>query len=855
MKTNPHKRGPTAIGIAYVLATLCSSSLALDSTEAGRLELTVNAAQALSGRLHPITGSVPFPRGELSSADGLRLLDSVGRERAVQTTVLATWDSEGKHARWLLLDFQAACLKPGKTRFTLVCGPEVATAKEAPAVDPQKSSWSPQRIIRSLYVVDQDGNEYRAVADNEETLVQTETSGPLRTVVRVHLWHVDEKGRRLCRAILRLHYFAGLDQVRILHSFIMDADPEKVKIRGLGLRLDGPPTPTGKVLLSGEQNEGQVIEANGPVAVLQNYDDHFVITGNQQREGGRSGTWLCAVGEQRAIGVFVRNGWEEYPKALKWDGHKIDVQLWPTGGCPMLDLGAIPKPILKPTTEEQLRTGLAKHPRGTVSLYRFVTKGQKDWSLNSVVPLMRRAKELEKELLDDRFAYYYLPFGQNGQGSMKTHEIVLVGLSADVDNEQLNELAAHVRFPPVVTASPQWNCSTGAFGPQVPYGAGEFADVDRAMTYDELEDTARFRRKLHLYGARDFGDYVNGNPAMAGALFKVYGSDPKVRITDRIGWMNNESHDSTIGAWLQFLRTCDPRIFYRAEAACEHVASVDQKHLFPTPDQHLAVSFYHTLNHHDGGPAVSHTLSGGYLLGYYITGDRGLRETVIANADYFVDQQRRGGTGWYAGANPSRSNVAPMTCVMNAYALTWEKKYLESLNRFLAVWAPVYDVRKHYLGGTLPYPGAEFARLVDHQGFKNAFHKIMDDLRTKEAIDGQSPYHMPGMVYMWQVTGDDTYLAYCRTVFQWYRHSLDARGYADSVRRTVFGLPEFKYGMVSGYLAAGLAGINDGCSKGVDFSSAAERLRADRSGSLYYSIYGAVEGRPGKWYPPGSRDE
>ena len=161
------------------------------------------------------------------------------------------------------------------------------------------------------------------------------------------------------------------------------------------------------------------------------------MTGSTRQEGRRSGTWLCAVGDRNATGVFVRNGWEEFPKALKWDGDQIDVQLWPTSGCPMLDLGGVPKPILKSTTEEQLRAGLAKHPNATVSLYRFVTKGQKDWSLDSVVPLMQRAKELEEELLQNRFAYYYLAFGHNGQGSMKTHEIVLARLPADVDHKQL----------------------------------------------------------------------------------------------------------------------------------------------------------------------------------------------------------------------------------------------------------------------------------------------------------------------------------------------------------------------------------------------------------------------------------
>jgi len=815
-----------------------------------KLELTVNSIAAVSDRACPITGGIPFPRGGLSTEDRIRVFDSSDTELQVQTEVLATWDTERRQVRWLLVDFQAAGLKLGRNQLELRYESGTPPNETAASVDPRESSWPPEKIIESLYMVDQDGRHCSAALDDDETLIETETAGRLRTEVRAHLWHKDREGRRRCRAILRLHYYAGIDQVRVLHSVVMDADPERVKIRGMGLKLAGPDDTANAVRLSGEQGDKQVIQATGPVALLQNRDDHFAVTGRLPQEGRRSGTWLCVSGHRDSTGVFVRNGWEEFPKRLSWDGRAINIELWPTDGCPMLDLGAIATPVLKPTTEEQLRAGLAEHPAATVSLYRFVTKGQKDWTLKSVVPLMQQAKQLEEELLGGRFAYYYLVFGQNGQGSMKTHEIVLTKLPAQVDDRRLTDLATCVRYPPVLTASPEWNCSTGAFGPHVPYGGGEFADVDRAMTYAELEDTAKFREQLHLFGARDFGDYLNGNPATAGALYHVYGPDAEVRITDRIGWMNSESQDSTVGAWLQFLRTCDPQIFYRAESACEHIATVDQQHSFANPDQHTAVTFYHTLNHHDGGPSPSHTLSGGYLLGYFITGDRALRDTALANADHFLQRQQTDGSGWYAGTSPSRQNIAPMTCVMNAYTLTWDEKYLDSLNRFLDVWAPIYDVRKHYLGGTLPYPGAEFARLVDHERFQSAFHRIMDDLRLKKNIDGQSPYYMPGMVYMWQATGDPSYLAYCRLVFQWYRHSLTKNGRADSVCRRVFGLPEFKYGMVSGYLAAGLAGLDEAGAKGVDLKAATDKLRADRNGALYYSIYGAVEGESGQWTPP-----
>jgi hypothetical protein len=63
--------------------------------------------------------------------------------------------------------------------------------------------------------------------------------------------------------------------------------------------------------------------------------------------------------------------------------------------------------------------------------------------------------------------------------------------------------------------------------------------------------------------------------------------------------------------------------------------------------------------------------------------------------------------------------------------------------------------------------------------------------------------------------------------------------------------------MISGYLAAGLAGIAEAGSQGIDLDAATEELRSDRARAmgvpledgLYYSVYGTVEGSPGRWYP------
>ena len=560
---------PIACFRSALLVALAAVAASYDRSAGAPQEipLSVHLAAAAGSQGVPVRGGIPFPRGALAAADSLRLLDLDGHSIPLQSEVLATWDAAGTSVRWLLLDFQLKDHPAGTAQLKLVCGPHVP-GQSQPAVDPNQSPWPPSKIVSALYVVDQQAREYRAALDREP-IVETETAGPLRTAVRVHVWHVDAQGNKLCRAVLRLHYFAGLDRVQIFHSFVMDPDPNLVKIRGVGLRLEAAGA---MARMAGEQDTHAVFELTAPAQLLQESDSHFVVRGRAAHEGRRSGTWLCVATGDHSTAVFLRHGWEEFPKAIHWDGAVADVQLWPLERAPLLDLGSFAGPVLIPDTEAQLREGLARHPGAAVSFYRFVTKGQTDWSLSSVVPLMRKAQQLEQELLEPhgRFAHYYMLFGSsNGQGSMKTHELVLRRWTGAPTDAQLTEAAALVRLPPVVAATPQWNCASRAFGPAVPYGVSQYHQIDDAMTFAEYDEAAAFRDRLRLYGMRDFGDWTNGNPAVAGPIYRVYGPEHPVRISDRIGWMNLESEDNLIGPWVQFLRTGDPRLFYHAEAHTE----------------------------------------------------------------------------------------------------------------------------------------------------------------------------------------------------------------------------------------------------------------------------------------------
>jgi hypothetical protein len=159
------------------------------------------------------------------------LLDRHGNDVPVQSEVLATWEPARRSVRWLLVDFQVKDRPAGKVPFTLVYGPAVRAAAERPAAGPDRSVWPPKKVLSSLYMVDQHGHEYRAALD-PEPMIETEKAGPLRTAVRAHVWHVNARGEKLCRAIVRMHYFAGLDRVACPAGRVLWTGDDRVQRAG-----------------------------------------------------------------------------------------------------------------------------------------------------------------------------------------------------------------------------------------------------------------------------------------------------------------------------------------------------------------------------------------------------------------------------------------------------------------------------------------------------------------------------------------------------------------------------------------------------------------------------------------------
>jgi len=71
--------------------------------------------------------------------------------------------------------------------------------------------------------------------------VTVEQTGPVRAVVKIEGVHKAETGaREWLPFTVRLYFYAGLEQVRLVHTIVFDGDDQKDFIRGLGVAFSVP---------------------------------------------------------------------------------------------------------------------------------------------------------------------------------------------------------------------------------------------------------------------------------------------------------------------------------------------------------------------------------------------------------------------------------------------------------------------------------------------------------------------------------------------------------------------------------------------------------------------------------------
>lgn len=538
-----------------------------EPTDTRQVKLSLNVdREALAARKDPlqsvkwpVSGGVPFPKGELFSPDRVRLLDAAGKEREMQVEPLARW--EGGSIRWLLVELIASLPRDLSGEFTLEFGRSVKRVARKPTK--QNSG------IRDLWTDSLSWKGGEGAGRSTKTPPIQEKLGALHQVYAMGSRYSCGGGLTPFGYHARVHLYPDLPFVRIEHTLTVEDGDPMAYLKSLRLLF-----PRG----------GTVAE---PVSALE-------PTSEKARGFVTSGKAFLA----------VRNLAENWPKAIAGEGDRIAVDLFPE-----------------------------------LSPEQYINR-----------------KEPQEKL------YYWFDNGfyKLRRGLHKTHEILYARDASGVPTESL---AYWFENLPVLTASPEWACASGAAGPLKPRDSGSSRVYDRQVMegFDRVE---KARVTGLEYGLLNFGDW--------------YGERGR-------NWGNGE-YDFAHGLWLEWLRSGDYRCFRRAEQAASHMGDIDVVHS-DADSMNVGRMWAHALGHTGGYyPDGAFGMEWPFTRGYWDTGHtwtEGMLHLYLAtgekpfldNALLVADQLAGPGTAEFR-MSTERQGGWPIIALVAAYEVTGDAYYL-----------------------------------------------------------------------------------------------------------------------------------------------------------------------------------
>ena len=661
-----------------------------------------------------LTFGVPFADGVLPAGASVRAVTGNGRDIPIQTDCMTTWHKDLRFVKWLLVDMQADAAGDGETAW-LEYAPADGPAPEAKsritttetdgvltidtgamrlllrtnfdlwrhresnsvfagcqvkAADGWRDVLHGAGVL--LYMKDQHGNHYDSLGVSPAPQVTIEEQGPLRVCVRIDGHLTSTQGIRFCPYRLRIHLYAGKTDLRIFHTFVFDQDPTRVELAAIGMRVLAHPGDRARAAVGAEGADAHGSDNWRTLSLLQSDDRHYESRLDDMPFGAgkRSPGWAALGGSDAGLVAVIRDGWQEYPKGFRLGGDELDVQIWPEGHAqPLSFLTPFREPAIRfsdKPDEAEIKRVLAEHPTAPLHL-------RSSGSLEDI----RWVEDMVERHAPDRAKSYVNTGTDNGIGAAKTTEVLLRFAASPIENDAAAAFAATVQEPLTAVVDPVYLCGTEALGHFLPAGDSRFKNADAFLDDGHFEFCVSDPvERSRLYGMMRFGNLICLHGGVPDKVYQLYKDSEPEKALRYFGPFNNEACDQILAVWAYFFRTGNPRYLRFAQLASRATADVGFVHAYPNDPDRVGVMHYHNAHQWSGVLCRSHSIVGGIMADYYLTGNRRLLDVALEAADQVVRVQNPAGIlNCFYGCEMVREFTGPLSILIEAYQSTWQERY------------------------------------------------------------------------------------------------------------------------------------------------------------------------------------
>jgi hypothetical protein len=703
-------------------------------------------------RFEGATLGVPWPRGAVKAGQAFRLTAG-GSDLPVQSWPLAYWpDGSLKWTAHALAAAGGAAL----TQLQLVPGPAavpprpvsvretdghvIITSGDLVYTVPKTGEDLVSSIARAgrismqhlkLIALHQDGPDLETAGNlpglgrpkagpsvtahaSKITKVTVEQRGPVRAVLKFEGTHTAN-GRDWLPFSVRLYFHSGAESMRIVHTFIVDGDPSRDFIRGLGVTAKVPMTDAAydrHVRLSGE-DAGVWGEAVLPVTGLRR------DPGSTYREAQIAGRALPALD---GMPKNVRDG-------LRW------VPQW--GDISLAQLSADGFTIRKRVREGHpwIDSNAGTRTRGLAYIGGAsggVALGLKDFWQRAPVGLDIRDADTD---MADITAWLWAPAGgamdmrpyrdaaglettaaqianlnityedyepgwDTPLGVARTSELTLWTLKETPSHQDFSDMATQVATPARPVLPPARIVQCGVFGD---WSVRDDSTPARKLVETRLDyQVAQYMREVEQrrwYGFWNFGDIMHD-----------YDDDRHMWRYDIGGfaWDNSEL-GTDLWLWYTYLRTGRADVFRFAEAMTRHTGEVDVHHI----GRFKGFGTRHGVQHWSDSSKQPRVSNAAYRrIYYYLTADERvgdlMRELLHVDADLaHIDISRKVKKQSVSGAGVDVEFGMVWGAIAPAWLAEWERTGdTRWRDRLVAGMDSIARLPHGWFGASAPYdPG------------------------------------------------------------------------------------------------------------------------------------------------------